>query len=127
MLTGRQKVGSPSAPAGATKRSGQKPAVCTPVVEVATSDLITICPWALLELAHWCQGQLQANGGTAPCPDPCPTLYPPRLTNPPIAAIPQWNSLPPKQREELLRILARMLTEQLERNPVAGEANHELR
>ena len=49
---------------------------------------------------------------------------PPRLTKPPI---PRWEELPSPHREELLRILGRMLSEQIDRPVVAVEVTDEPR
>jgi hypothetical protein len=42
------------------------------------------------------------------------------LTTPPPAPVPCWEELPPNHREELLRILGRMLTEQIDRSARKG-------
>lgn len=52
---------------------------------------------------------------------------PPRQNRPLLSMIPRWKDLPPNQREELLRILGRMLAEQIEQAAVVREASHEPR
>ena len=48
---------------------------------------------------------------------------PPRLTTPFLPPTPSWQELPPKQREELLRILGRMLTERIDQAIRRGETS----
>ena len=81
---------------------------------------------ALLELARWCQARLASHGGTAPCPDPRLPQSPPPLTIPRPPPAPVWAELPLPRREELLRILGRMLAERLGRGGApAREATHD--
>ena len=44
---------------------------------------------------------------------PAPLSAPPHLTAPSTPLIPSWENLPPHHREELLRILSRMLADRL--------------
>ena len=69
---------------------------------------------------------VRCRGFAHPLPTPPPTpsrcRAPPPLTNPPI---PRWEDLPPCHREELLRILGRMLTGQIDQAANVQEASHE--
>jgi hypothetical protein len=70
-------------------------------------------PWALLELAHWCeQRQATSPKGSASCHESPQTQRPPRR-DPPPPPPPSWSNLPDPQREQLLRVLNRMLSDRL--------------
>ncbi len=100
----------------------RQPALDAGVVGPDTTA-VTACPWALLELAHFCQEFRTRTGGAAPCPID-PSRSPPRLTPPPE---PRWQDLPTRQREELLRHLGRMLADRLAAPGTPAEGRHEPR
>jgi hypothetical protein len=118
--------GDPRAGYGRRRRRQQNPPLLAGVVEADKTMAAVADPWALLELARWCDRQ----GGTHPkevhhVPIPSRPRPPPRRANLRPWA-PNWPELPDDQRLQLLRVLGRMLTYRLsDGETVDEEGDHE--
>src|SRR5262245_10440823 len=57
------------------RQTRQQPPLDARLVEPDTIGGMAVCPWALLDLAHFCE-KFRTHGGPAPCPT-APLLHPP--------------------------------------------------
>src|SRR3954468_7161116 len=66
-------MGVPSGSSATSRRSGRRPPIDKGVVGEDTTEVVA-CPWALLDLARFCQEHHACAEGAAPCPtDPSPS------------------------------------------------------